>query len=119
QNKNKKSPYPQYHPRTRPHITANTLHQTPNIIFILTDDMGYGDISADGGPYSTPHIDRLASHGMLITHYYSPAPICSAARVGLETGMEPSDWNFHSYQSTRKTDRAIKQAPYLDPIAPT
>jgi arylsulfatase A-like enzyme len=114
-----KNPYPQYHFFTRKHITANTLHTTPNIIVILTDDMGYGDISADGGPYHTPHIDRLAAHGLQITHYYSPAPICSASRVGLLTGMAPAEWNFHAFEGTRKVSQAIKQAPYLDPIAPT
>ncbi len=119
QQKKKKNPYPQYHPFTRKHITANTLHTTPNIIVILTDDMGYGDISADGGPYSTLNIDQLAAHGIRFTHYYSPAPICSPSRVGLLTGMEPGDWNFYSYQNTRKSDLNMKQAPYLYPIAPT
>lgn len=119
QNRHKKNPYPQYHPRTRPHITTHTLRTTPNIIFILTDDMGYGDISADGGPYPTPNIDKLAAHGTLFTRYYSPAPICSASRVGVLTGMEPGDWNVYSYEGTRQASLAIHQATYLDPIAPT
>lgn len=119
QGNKKKSPYPQYHPRERQHVTVKNFQATPNIIVILTDDMGYGDISANGGPYSTPNIDQLASHGMLFTHYYSAAPICSPSRVGILTGMEPADWNFHSYQNTLKSNLAVKQADYLDPIAPS
>src|SRR5699024_8792150 len=100
-------------------VCSSNLKTTPNIIVILTDDMGYGDISANGGPYSTPNIDQLAAHGMRFTHYYSPAPICSPARVGILTGMEPADWNFHSFQNTMNTNLSIKQADYLDPIAPS
>lgn len=113
------SPYPQYQPRTRNHITVDTLEHTPNIIFILVDDMGYGDISANGGPYPTPHIDQLAAHGTRFTQYYSPASVCSPARVGLLTGMEPSDWNIYRPEINRKRSLAAKQAPYLTPVAPT
>lgn len=111
--------YPQYHPKERQHVKVKDLHAIPNIIVILTDDMGYGDISANGGSYSTPNIDQLAAHGIRFTHYYSPAPICSPARVGILTGMDPADWNFHSFQNTRKSNLPIKQADYLNPIAPS
>src|SRR5690349_15475802 len=58
----------------------------PNIIIILTDDMGYGDLSCLGGKYKTPGIDQLATQGRVFYNYYSAAPICSPSRVGLMTG---------------------------------
>jgi len=111
--------YPQYHPKTYPHLTPSNIKITPNIIVILTDDMGFSDVSAYGGPYETPHIDKLASQGIRFTRYFSPAPICSASRVGLLTGMEPGEWNMTSYEQTRKGNQRIKQTDYLDPVGPT
>lgn len=97
----------------------DTAHEMPNIIIILTDDMGYADLSCNGGPYSTPNIDRLAKEGTRFTHYYSAAPICSPSRVAMLTGMEPSKWNITTFEQTRKGNTAADQAPYLTPIAPS
>ena len=63
-------------------ITAPGAEQRskPNIILILTDDMGYGDVGCYGGKFApTPNIDRLAKEGIRFTQYYSSAPICSPA----------------------------------------
>src|SRR5687768_16292551 len=51
--------------------------QRPNIIFILTDDMGLGDIACFNGTYKTPNIDRMATEGRKFSSYYSASPICS------------------------------------------
>ena len=60
----------------------------PNIIFILADDMGYGDASIYGQrKISTPHIDRLAREGMLFTQGYAGAPVCGPSRNALMTGQ--------------------------------
>ena len=73
-------------------------HTSPNIIFILTDDMGFSDISCFGGQFApTPNIDRIAKDGRKFTQYYSAAPICSPSRAGLLTGMYPAKWNFSTY----------------------
>src|SRR5699024_12862014 len=65
---------------------------SPNIIIILTDDMGFGDISCFGGEFfSTPNIDKLASRGLMLNRYYSAAPICSPSRAGIFTGMYPAE----------------------------
>ncbi|HMI03206.1 MAG TPA: sulfatase-like hydrolase/transferase, partial [Pedobacter sp.] len=70
----------------------------PNIIVILTDDMGFGDVGTFGGNFvPTPHIDALAKNGLKLTQYYSAAPICSPSRAGLLTGMFPGKWNFSTY----------------------
>lgn len=66
----------------------------PNIIFILADDLGYGDIGVYGQTkIETPHIDALASDGMMFTQHYSGAPVCAPARAILLTGLHSG----HSY----------------------
>ncbi len=115
-----KNPHPQYHSETSTtHLSPYEIKDTPNIIVILTDDMGYSDISSFGGPYNTPNIDRLAQQGTRYTNYFSAAPICSPSRVGMLTGMHPGEWNFTSYQQTREGNRAVEQTDYLDPEAPS
>jgi uncharacterized sulfatase len=62
----------------------------PNIVLILADDLGYGDVAIQGSrAIETPHMDRLAAEGMRFTHFYSSAPICSPSRAGLLTGRYP------------------------------
>ena len=64
---------------------------TPNIVLILMDDMGYGDIGRTGAnQYDTPNIDRLASQGTQFTWYYCPQAVSSASRTGLLTGCYPN-----------------------------
>ena len=59
----------------------------PNIIYILADDLGYGDLGAYGQQYiETPNLDRLARDGMLFTQHYAGAPVCAPSRYMLLTG---------------------------------
>jgi arylsulfatase len=71
---------------------AGTFKQcTPNIILILMDDMGYGDIGRTGAnQYDTPNLNRLADQGMQFTWYYCPQAVSSASRAGLLTGCYPN-----------------------------
>jgi arylsulfatase A-like enzyme len=63
----------------------------PNILFILADDLGYGDLSCYGRPdYRTPHIDRLAREGLRFTSNYTAAAVCTPTRVALMTGRYPA-----------------------------
>jgi arylsulfatase A-like enzyme len=92
----------------------------PNIIIILTDDMGFSDIGCFGGNFvPTPNIDRMAKSGLKLTSYYSAAPICSPSRAGLLTGMYPGRWNFSTYLDNKKHNKDAEQADYLDTAAPT
>jgi arylsulfatase A-like enzyme len=60
----------------------------PNIIFILADDLGYGDLSCYGQRrFATPNIDRLASGGMRFTQHYSGTTVCAPSRSALMTGL--------------------------------
>src|SRR6187431_1656796 len=64
---------------------------TPNVILILMDDMGYGDLECYGGfPYHTPNINKLAAQGMRFTNFYAAQAVCSASRAGLLTGCYPN-----------------------------
>jgi arylsulfatase A-like enzyme len=58
-----------------------------NLILIMADDMGYGDLSCYGNKaYQTPHLDRMAAEGMRFTDFHSSGPVCSPTRAGLMTG---------------------------------
>lgn len=62
--------------------------QPPNIIYILADDLGYGDLGCYGQQrFATPHIDQLAQDGMKFTRHYAGAPVCAPSRSALLTGQ--------------------------------
>ena len=86
-------------------IAANLLaipvaraDERPNIVVILCDDLGYGDLECYGHPHiKTPNLNKLAEDGIRFTDFYSAAPVCSPSRVGLLTGRSPNragvyDW---------------------------
>lgn len=92
----------------------------PNIIFVLTDDMGFGDVGTYGGKFiPTPNIDRMASEGIQFNQYYSASPISSPSRCGLITGNNPGRYNITSYLQTRKGNREAEMADYLVTDAPS
>ena len=73
---------------------SNTEQTKPNIIYILADDLGYGEVGYNGQKIiKTPNIDELASNGMIFTDHYSGAPVCAPARYSLLTGKQMG----HSY----------------------
>jgi arylsulfatase B len=61
----------------------------PNIVIILADDLGWGDVGFHGSDIRTPNIDRLAREGIVLSQFYT-APICSPTRAGLMTGRYPN-----------------------------
>lgn len=75
---------------------SQTTDKKPNIIVIFVDDMGYGDVGAQGvlKDIKTPHIDQLANSGIRFTNGYVTAPQCSPSRAGLITGRYQQRFGF-------------------------
>lgn len=93
-------------PETRG-IQTNTSAKAPNIIFILTDDFGYGDLgvlfqngrAARARPFhQTPQLDKMASEGLLLTRHYVPAPVCAPSRASLLLGVHQGHANVRNNQ---------------------
>lgn len=67
---------------------AETVKRKPNIIIILADDFGYGDLGSYGQKLiRTPHLDRLAKEGIRFTDFYAGSPVCAPSRASLMTGL--------------------------------
>jgi arylsulfatase A len=77
-------------PATLPPAAAVRDLGPPNVVLILADDLGWGDLGSYGNRLiSTPNLDRLAAEGTRFTSFYVPAPICAPSRAGLLTGRFP------------------------------
>ncbi len=80
----------------------------PNIVFILTDDLGYGDLSCYGQQkFTTPSIDRLAAEGMKFTQFYAGATVCAPSRCSLMTGFHGG----HAVIRGNKDDKVLGNFP--------
>lgn len=70
-----------------PFTAISRAEERPNIVFMLADDLGWGEVGCYGQEkIPTPHLDRLASQGMRFTRHYSGAPVCAPSRCVLMTG---------------------------------
>ena len=68
-------------------LTSQTYGSKPNIVLIMADDLGYGDVGCYGHPQAkTPHIDLLAREGVRFTQHYANGPECSPTRTAFLTG---------------------------------
>ena len=89
-------------------ILKSQQQSKPNIIIILTDDLGWADLQCYGSTfYETPNLDKLASQGLRFTRAYATAPVCSPTRASLMTGKYPiktgvTDW-IAGRQANNKT----------------
>ena len=92
----------------------------PNILFILADDMGWGDPSCYGNPrIKTPHLDRLAAGGTLFTQFYVNGSVCSPTRSAFMTGMFPARNRMHGHLATEEQNKKRAMPNFLDPARPT
>jgi arylsulfatase A-like enzyme len=83
-------------------LTQSEDKRKPNIVYILADDLGYGDLSCYGQQkFKTPHIDRLASEGLQFTQHYSGSTVCAPSRCALMTG-------FHTGHAQIRGNREVK-----------
>src|SRR5207302_10340503 len=92
-------------------VGCTDLPVRPNIVFVLADDLGPGDLGCYGGQIAaTPNLDRLAREGIRFTSYYAASPICSPSRCALITGQFPARWKITSYLQPRAGHAAREQA---------
>ncbi|MBR3766825.1 MAG: sulfatase-like hydrolase/transferase [Clostridia bacterium] len=70
-------------------VDKNASSASPNVLFIMMDDLGYGDISLNGAIYDTPNIDSIGENGLNLTNFYSAYSVCSPARFAALTGRYP------------------------------
>ena len=78
----------------------------PNVILIVADDLGYGDLAIFGNPVvRTPHLDALARSGVLLSQHYSGSPICAPARASILTGRYNHRTGAVDVPSNRGLDR--------------
>ena len=69
--------------------------QSPNVIFVLADDLGFADLSSYGSQMiKTPNLDLMATQGALLNSYYSTQAVCSASRASILTGSYPNRIGF-------------------------
>ena len=76
--------------------------ERPNIVLLLADDLGYGDLSCFGSPaVKTPHVDRLASEGLKSTRFYAASAVCSPTRAAILTGRYPLRFDIRKHFNDR------------------
>lgn len=92
----------------------------PNVIFILTDDQGWGDGRFAGHPYAkTPHLDRLAREGTWFRQFYVAATVCSPSRAAFMTSHYPARHRIHGHFATDQSNAARSMPNWLDPDVTT
>lgn len=94
-------------------FTATAQQKKPNIVLILADDLGIGDLGAYGQKIiQTPNIDRLAAHGLKFTQFYSGTTVCAPSRSALMTGQHTG----HTYVRGNKEIKPEGQEPLADSV---
>jgi arylsulfatase A-like enzyme len=90
---------------------AASDEEKPNVVILLADDLGYGDLACYGGSIPTPNIDALAAQGALFTQAYASAPVCTPSRAGLFSGQYPAcvgvQANTGDNKVARKRERGL------------
>jgi len=100
--------------------TKSTENKKPNIVLVFCDDLGFGDLGCYGNPkIRTPHLDKMASQGMLFTNFTVASPVCSPSRAGLMTGQFPSRLRFHGHLASLANNQQRGMPNFLDPDAIT
>ena len=87
---------------TAPILADEKQEKRPNIILLLADDLGYGDLSCFGSPaVNTPNLDKLASQGFKSTNFYSASAVCTPTRASVLTGRYPLRFDIRKHFGDR------------------
>jgi len=94
-------------------VAAQVAPSKPNVVFVLADDLGYGDVGCYGQEkIKTPHIDRLAEEGMRFTQFYAGTTVCAPSRSSLLTGQHTG----HTFIRGNKEIQPEGQYPLADSV---
>jgi arylsulfatase A len=99
-------------------LSDGSAAERPNVVVLLSDDLGYQDIGCYGGPVKTPTLDKLADKGTRFTDFYSGCAVCSPSRATLLTGRHHIrtgvySWIFDPSQRSHLLEREITLAEIL------
>lgn len=99
-------------------ITTASAADRPNVVILLSDDLGYKDIGCYGGPVKTPTLDKLAQSGVRFTDFYSGCAVCSPSRATLLTGRHHIrtgvySWIHDASQNSHLLEREVTLAEIL------
>ena len=95
---------------------AAAADRPPNVVFILTDDQGWGDAAFAGHPFTkTPHLDRLAAEGTWLRQFYVAATVCSPSRAAFLTSQAPARLLLHGHLAAHDMNAARSMPDWLDP----
>src|SRR3954471_22384440 len=90
--------------------------ERPNVVFILADDLGYGDLGCYGQKLiQTPNLDRMAAEGMRFTQFYAGAPVCAPSRAVLMTGLHVGHVSVRGNAGGKALDAASTGPQTLSP----
>jgi arylsulfatase A-like enzyme len=94
--------------------------RTPNVVFVLIDDLGYGDLPSYGNAdIETPNLERMSNEGTRFTQFYVASPICSPSRVAFTTGEVPGRYRVHAHFDNRAANQNRQMPDYLPADAPS
>jgi arylsulfatase A-like enzyme len=94
--------------------------ETPNFVFIFTDDWGWGDLGCYGHRHlKTPNLDALAAEGTIYTQFYVCSGVCSPSRAAAITGRFPSRFGLHGHLANHDANAQRGMPDWLDPEVPT
>ncbi|MBM4090901.1 MAG: hypothetical protein FJ276_15975 [Planctomycetes bacterium] len=85
----------------------------PNIVFILADDLSYGDLSCFGQKhFKTPHLDKLAAAGLVCNNAYAGGSWCAPSRTSLMTGLRADHWTRNPRQAFPTVAEVLQRSGY-------
>ena len=106
--------------RSSPTQSGAASATRPNVIFILADDLGWGDLGCYGQQrIRTPHLDRLAADGLRFAQFYVCSGVCSPSRAAFMTGRYPARFGIHGHLATAAQNARRGMPDALDPAVPT
>ena len=99
-----------------PQAVSTAADKRPNIVFILADDWGWGDLSSRGHPWlQTPNVDRLSRAGTEFRQYTVASGVCSPSRAAILTGQFPARFSIHGHFATIESHVQRGMPDWLDP----